>query len=237
MTATASPTSPTDPAPASPVQPGPPAGPMPAEPPLADPPADGALHGLDPIAHRAFKALNRYFMIPMHRAGLGAWLGSPIGGCMLLLRVRGRKSGIVRETPLNYLVADGSVWIVAGFGPQTEWYRNLLVDPTVEVVLPTRRLTGTAVEVRSPVVRARILPALLRATGLPSFLAGVNPWTATVAQVTDALDFVPLIRIDPADGWLDPGPDDPGGRAWIWRQALVLVASLVVVRTLRRLLR
>jgi deazaflavin-dependent oxidoreductase (nitroreductase family) len=237
MTATASPTSPTDPAPASPVEPGPPAGPMPAEPPLADPPADGALHGLDPIAHRAFKALNRYFMIPMHRAGLGAWLGSPIGGCMLLLRVRGRKSGIVRETPLNYLVADGSVWIVAGFGPQTEWYRNLLADPTVEVVLPTRRLTGTAVEVRSPVVRARILPALLRATGLPSFLAGVNPWTATVAQVTDALDFVPLIRIDPADGWLDPGPDDPGGRAWIWRQALVLVASLVVVRTLRRLLR
>jgi deazaflavin-dependent oxidoreductase (nitroreductase family) len=237
MTATASPTSPTDPAPASPVQPGPPAGPMPAEPPLADPPADGALHGLDPIAHRAFKALNRYFMIPMHRAGLGAWLGSPIGGCMLLLRVRGRKSGIVRETPLNYLVADGSVWIVAGFGPQTEWYRNLLADPTVEVVLPTRRLTGTAVEVRSPVVRARILPALLRATGLPSFLAGVNPWTATVAQVTDALDFVPLIRIDAADGWLDPGPDDPGGRAWIWRQALVLVASLVVVRTLRRLLR
>jgi deazaflavin-dependent oxidoreductase (nitroreductase family) len=237
MTATASPTSPTDPAPASPVEPGPPAGPMPAEPPLADPPADGALHGLDPIAHRAFKALNRYFMIPMHRAGLGAWLGSPIGGCMLLLRVRGRKSGIVRETPLNYLVADGAVWIVAGFGPQTEWYRNLLADPTVEVVLPTRRLTGTAVEVRSPVVRARILPALLRATGLPSFLAGVNPWTATVAQVTDALDFVPLIRIDPADGWLDPGPDDPGGRAWIWRQALVLVASLVVVRTLRRLLR
>jgi len=232
MTATIAPTSRTGPTESDPTT-----DPVLAEPPLAEPPSGGALHGLDPIAHRAFKALNRYFMIPIHRAGLGAWLGSPIGGCMLLLRVRGRKSGIVRETPLNYLVADGSVWIVAGFGPKTEWYRNLLADPAVEVVLPTRRLAGTAVEVRSPAVRARILPALIRATGLPSFLAGVNPWTATEAQVTDALDFVPLIRIDPADGWLDPGPDDPGGRAWIWRQALVLGASLLILRSLRRLVR
>lgn len=230
-------------APSSPIPPAPSADlvlavdPVPAEPPLAEPPSGGALHGFDPIAHRAFKALNRYFMIPIHRAGLGAWLGSPLGGCMLLLRARGRKSGVVRETPLNYLVADGSVWIIAGFGPRTEWYRNLLADPAVEVLLPTRRLAGTAVEVRSPAVRARIIPALIRATGLPSFLAGVNPWTATEAQITDALDFVPLIRIDPADGWLDPGPDDPGGRAWIWRQALVLGASLLVLRALRCLLR
>jgi deazaflavin-dependent oxidoreductase (nitroreductase family) len=233
MTATIPPGSATIP----PIGPAPTTDPALAEPPLAEPPSGGALHGLDPLAHRAFKALNRYFMIPIHRAGLGAWLGSPIGGCMLLLRVRGRKSGVVRETPLNYLVADGSVWIVAGFGPATEWYRNLLADPAVEVLLPTRRLAGTAVEVRSPAVRARIIPALIRATGLPSFLAGVNPWTATEAQITDALDFVPLIRIDPADGWLDPGPDDPGGRAWIWRQALVLGVSLLVLRALRRLLR
>jgi len=224
-------------APTSPVDAVPTADPATAEPPLAEPPAGGALNGLDPIAHRAFKALNRYFMIPMHRAGMGAWLGSPIGGWMLLLRVRGRKSGIVRETPLNYFVADGSVWIVAGFGPRTEWYRNLLADPAVEVWLPTRHLAGTAVEVRSPSVRARILPALIRATGLLSFLAGVNPWTATEAQVTDALDFVPLIRIDPAEGWIEPGPDDPGGRAWIWRQALVLGASLLVLRAIRRLVR
>jgi deazaflavin-dependent oxidoreductase (nitroreductase family) len=229
MSATMAPTFPTDPAPTADL--------VPEEPPLADPPAGGALHGLDPIARRGFKALNRYFMIPMHRAGMGAWLGSPIGGWMLLLRVRGRKSGIVRETPLNYLVADGSVWIVAGFGPATEWYRNLLADPAVEVWLPTRHLAGTAVEVRSPAVRARILPALIRSTGLPSFLAGVNPWTATDTRIIDALDFVPLIRINPADGPLDPGPDDPGGNAWIWRQALVLGASLLVMRALRRLVR
>jgi deazaflavin-dependent oxidoreductase (nitroreductase family) len=218
--------------------PAPGAGPAPVhEPDLASPPADGALHGFDDPARRAFKALNRWFMIPAHRAGLGAWMGTPLGGWMLLLRVRGRKSGVVRETPLSYLMADGSAWVMAGFGPATQWYRNLLADPAVEVLLPGRSITGTAVEVRSPAVRARILPQLVRATGLPSFLAGINPWTATDDQVLAALDFVPLIRIDADEGWLDPGPDDPGGRGWIWRQAVVLGVSLAAARIVRRTLR
>jgi deazaflavin-dependent oxidoreductase (nitroreductase family) len=207
------------------------------EPALAPPPADGALHGHDDPARRAFNAMNRWFMIPAHRAGLGAWMGSPLGGWMLLLRVRGRKSGIVREVPLSYLVADGSVWVVAGFGPATQWYRNLRADPAVEVLLPGRRITGTAVEVRSPAVRSSILPRFVRATGLPSFLAGLNPWTASHDEVLAALDFVPLIRIDAADGWLDPGPDDPGGRGWIWRQALVLGLTAAAARLLWRLVR
>jgi hypothetical protein len=63
-------------------------------------------------------------------------------------------------------------------------------------------------------------------------MAGVNPWTAAAEDVERALDFVPLVRIDPHDGPLEPGPDDPGGRAWILRQAIALVASLVAMRML-----
>ncbi|HEY4753849.1 MAG TPA: nitroreductase/quinone reductase family protein, partial [Candidatus Limnocylindrales bacterium] len=123
--------------------------PLDADPPLADLPVDGALHGFDPVAHRVFKALNRWFMIPASRAGLGAWIGSPIGGYVLLLRAKGRKSGLVRETPLSYLIADGSIWVLAGFGPRTDWYRNLLAEPAVEVMLPGRLVHGRASEVRS----------------------------------------------------------------------------------------
>ena len=79
--------------------------------------------------------------------------------------------------------------------------------------MPGRRLAGTADEVRTPAVRARIMPALARATGLPSFLAGVNPWADDDEAVLTALDFVPLIRVDADEGWLDAGADDPGGRA------------------------
>jgi deazaflavin-dependent oxidoreductase (nitroreductase family) len=209
----------------------------PSDPPLAAPPSGGALHGLDPFGLRTFKLLNRWFMVPITRAGYGAWLGSPLSGYILLLRVRGRKSGLVRETPLSYLVADGSVWVLAGFGPKTEWYRNLLAEPAVEVQLPGRVVKGTATEVTTPAVRARVVPSLVRATGLAAFLSGVNPWRVGDEAILAAVDFVPLIRIDAEDGWLDPGPDDPGGRAWIWRQALALGATVAALAVLRRLLR
>ena len=211
--------------------------PLDADPPLADLPVDGALHGFDPVAHRVFKALNRWFMIPASRAGLGAWIGSPIGGYVLLLRAKGRKSGLVRETPLSYLIADGSIWVLAGFGPRTDWYRNLLAEPAVEVMLPGRLVHGRASEVRSLEVRRRIVPAISRATGLPSFLGGFNPWRATDEDIIAALSFVPLIRIDANEGWLDAGGDDPGGKAWIWRQLVVLGVTLLVARAMRRLVR
>lgn len=208
-----------------------------AFPPLAEPPAEGSWATAGPLLHRGFKSLNRYFMIPVHRAGLGAWLSTPIGGYMLLLRVRGRNSGVTREIPLNYLVADGSVWVVAGFGPRTHWYRNLLADPGVEVWMPGGRHAGVAAEELDPAVRARILPALMKATGGPAFMIGTNPWTASDEEIGACLAWVPLVRIRPDDGPLEPGPDDPGGRAWIWRQAVVCGASLMAWRLVRRMAR
>ena len=188
------------------------------------------------LARSGFRLMNRWFMVPALRAGLGAWLNTPLGGWILLLRVRGRRSGRLRETPLNYLVADGSAWVMAGFGVRTEWYRNLLADPAVEVRLPGGALAATAVEVTDPATRARILPPLARSVGLPAFLAGINPWRDGDAVILEALRDVPLVRLDAACGSLEPGPDDPGGGAWVWRQGLVLLAALVIKRLVWRTL-
>ncbi len=204
-------------------------------PPLAPAPTSEAWQAADPYLRTAFKALNRSFMVPLHRAGLGAWVSTPIGGYMVLLRVRGRKSGVMRETPLNYLVAEGAIWVLAGFGPKTEWYRNLLADPRVEAWLPGRRFAGSAAEELDPRVRARILPALIRSTPLPGSMIGVNPFTAPDDAIIKALDWVPLIRVTPDGEWLEPGADDPGGSAWIWRQALVLVATWLSLRLVGRI--
>lgn len=207
-------------------------------PPLAETPTGGAMAAASPYLHRAFKALNRWFMVPAHHAGLGAWVSTPVGGWILLLRVRGRKSGVIRETPLNYVIADGSAWIMAGFGRRTEWYRNLLADPSVEVRLPGRAFAGTAEEVLDPAVRARMIPALVRATGLPGMMVVPSPMTTPDEVIVDATAWVPLIRLRPADGSaLEAGPDDPGGRGWVWRQALVSFGFLVGWRVLRRALR
>ena len=190
-----------------------------------------------PAMHATFKALNGSMTIPLLRAGLGPWLGSPLGGWLLLLRVRGRKSGLIRDIPLSYLVAEGSAWVMAGFGPGTQWYRNLLADPDVEVILPgrTRRCIGE--NVRDPDTRRRILPELLRATGAPGFMSGCDPWHASVDEMLEVTASVPLIKLCPVGEPLVAGPDDPGGLGWVWRQLIVLGLTAWAVRLAMRLVR
>jgi deazaflavin-dependent oxidoreductase (nitroreductase family) len=185
--------------------------------------------------HGVFMQLNRWMTIPMLRAGLGPWLGSPAGGWLLLMRVRGRRSGAVREVPLSYLVDEGAVWVMAGFGPGTQWYRNLLADPTVDLVLPGRTRRCIAEEVRDPETRRRMMPKLLRATGAPGYMSGCDPWHASVDEILSVTASVPLLRLEPVGDALVAGPDDPGGLGWVWRQVFVLAATAWTARHLWRL--
>jgi len=179
-------------------------------------------------AHAVFLKVNRWTAVPLLRAGLGPWIGTPIGGYLLLLRARGRTSGIARETPLSYLVAEGAAWVCAGFGPTTQWYQNILVDPGVEVVLPGRTIACIAEDVRDPDVRRRMIPALVHAVGLPGALGGVDLRHDTDEQILEAYGWVPLIRLRPVGSPLAAGPDDPGGTAWIWRQIVILGLFVIV---------
>jgi deazaflavin-dependent oxidoreductase (nitroreductase family) len=198
------------------------------------PSLDGPIQAVVPAVNRSLKVLNRWFMVPALRLGLGPWIGTPVGGYVLLLRVRGRKSGLVRDVPLSYLVAEGSAWVMAGFGPRTAWFRNLQADPEVDAWLGGRVLRCRAEEVVDPGVRARIAPALTRATGAPGLLVGCNPWTAPDGRILELLAGVPLVRLTPVGGPIAAGPDDPGGHAWIWRQGLIAGAMVVLLAAARR---
>lgn len=202
--------------------------PAPAATPAA-PPLQGPLAVIVPAIGRALRSLNRWFMVPMLRLGLGQWMGTPFGGYILLLRVRGRKSGIVRDTPLSYCLAEGSAWVMAGFGPGAQWLRNVQADPVVDVWLPGRVLRCRAEEATDPAVRARIAPLLTRSIGAPGAMVGCNPWASPDERILDLLEGIPLVRLTPLDGPLAAGPDDPGGHGWIWRQGIMtaLTAGLV----------
>ena len=67
---------------------------------------------------QAFKVLNRRLMLPLWRLGLGRWLNAwpAVGGRIMVLVHRGRKSGLQRYTPVNYAQVDGEVYCTAGFG-------------------------------------------------------------------------------------------------------------------------
>jgi deazaflavin-dependent oxidoreductase (nitroreductase family) len=208
----------------------------PAFPPLPPPPdVVGVVGVLSRASRTAFRYANRYAMVPLHRAGLAAWLGNPMTGWQLLLTTTGRRSGLRRPTPLGYLVADGAAWVLAGYGPSTLWYRNLIANPEVQVLLPARPpFAARATDTLDPAVRGRVIPQLVRSMALPGTMIGDLPWRASDERILELTAWVPLVRLTPADGSaLVAGPHDPDGLGWTWRTLAVTVATAVAWRAVR----
>ena len=84
------------------------------------------------------------FKLPIlqYRRGLG-WM---IRRYILLLTTTGRKSGQPRHTPLEYEHdPEGDRYrVAAGWGGNTDWYRNLLATPHVTVQVGCRKFTALA---------------------------------------------------------------------------------------------
>jgi deazaflavin-dependent oxidoreductase (nitroreductase family) len=186
-----------------------------------------------PAVHSGFNAVNRYVSVPALKAGLGRWMSTPFAGYLMILRTRGRRSGEMRDAPLGYVVVGQYVYCMAGFGRQTHWFRNIEADPQVEVILPSRALSGIAEEVTDPDERRRALYALLRSMGLIAGLFGMgNAWSATPEEVERKCEGMPLVRIH-ATG-IAAGPEDPGGWFWVVPIAASVLGGLWVVRRLTR---
>jgi deazaflavin-dependent oxidoreductase (nitroreductase family) len=184
--------------------------------------------------HRAFGTLNRWFAAPVLRMGLGPLFSTPVAGSLMLLRTTGRKSGLVREAPLGYVIAEGSVYVCAGFGTRTAWYRNLEADPRVEVLLPTVAFSGVAERVTDRDEWDRVYPAYLRALGVIGRMVLGDPHQADPERLESVRQSLPLVRIRPTG--LATGPADPGGGLWIVVQGTWLVIlGWLGFRLIRRL--
>ncbi len=127
--------------------------------------------------HRLPKSILRLLKYPPQLAyALG--LGPLIGRVILLLTTTGRKSGLQRVTPLQYEEEGDVIYIAAGRGPKSDWYRNLLANPQVEVRVKARRFQATAKAITGLEQKVaflelrfrnhpRMLKAITRANGLP----------------------------------------------------------------------
>lgn len=180
-------------------------------------------HGLRPL-QRAFGPVNHWLVAPALRAGLGPLFSTPLTGSMMLLRTTGRRSGLPREAPLGYVIREGAVYCCAGFGQRTAWYRNLIDDPRVEVILPTSAISGLAETVTDPAEWGRIFPAYVRALGLIGRLTLGDVRAADDDRLASIRAQLPLVRIRPTG--LASGPADPGGGLWIIVQAVALVVTI-----------
>ena len=182
-------------------------------------------HGLGPL-QKAFGPFNRWVVAPAVRAGLGPWFSTPVTGSLMLLRTTGHRSGLPREAPLGYVIREGAVYCCAGFGRRTAWYRNLVADPRVEVILPTSAISGLAETVTDPAEWSRVFPAYIRALGLIGRLTLGDVRSADDDRLATIRAQLPLVRIQPTG--LASGPADPGGGLWIVVQTL---ATVVVIRS------
>ena len=105
-------------------------------------------------------------------------LGPLIGRLILLLTTTGRVSGKPRVTPLQYELIGDTIVVGAARGLSSDWVRNLLAYPEVDVRVKSRRFEARAEVIRDPGEiadflevrlerRPRMMAAMLKADGIP----------------------------------------------------------------------
>jgi len=186
----------------------------------------------DEQLRRLFKSFNR-FMLLLWRLGLGSWMRWPeLSGAIMVIKHIGRKTGLTRYTPVNYVIVDGDVYCTAGYGSASDWYRNILANPLVELWLPDERWVGTAEDVSDSEDRGALLRQVIIASGFAGPLFGVDPKKLTDADFEKLMDTYRLIRIQRTEAVTGPG--GPGDLAWVWPLTTFMLLFLFLARRRRR---
>lgn len=125
---------------------------------------------------KVFRAGNR-FMVWMWKMGWGKFINIwPAGfGRIMVIRHRGRRSGREYLTPVNYAIVDGEIYCTAGFGSISDWYRNILSNPRVELWLPGEKMWLCAEDISASPRRLYLLRQVIIASGFAGPLFGINP--------------------------------------------------------------
>jgi deazaflavin-dependent oxidoreductase (nitroreductase family) len=183
---------------------------------------------MPPLMRRIFWFLNKFFMVPMFRLGFGPFFGNPFSGYIMVMKVIGRKTGKVRLTPVNYAIHKGDVYCISGGRTTSDWFRNLLANPEVDLIMPGGSIHAQVEEATDPEQKLIITRQILKNAGFAGFFEGYNPFTITDAELTQKIEDLPLLRFHPLG--LGSGPSDAGGWAWIWTLVITVILIVLLVR-------
>jgi deazaflavin-dependent oxidoreductase (nitroreductase family) len=168
-------------------------------------------------------------MLLLWRLGLGSWgNGTEFGGSVMVIKHTGRKTGLIRYAPVNYAVVEGDIYCTAGFGVVSDWYRNIMANPEVEVWLPDGWWAGVAEDVTGAENGPFLLRQVIIASGFAGPLFGVNPKKLTDEDLRRLLESYRVIRIRRAAAMTGPG--GPGDLSWIWPAATFVLLWLLLRR-------
>jgi len=125
---------------------------------------------------KVFRVMNRV-MVFKWKIGLGKMINMwPAGfGHIMVIKHCGRKSGKEYLTPVNYAIVEGEIYCTAGFGSVSDWYRNMLVNPQIELWLPEGKRIAFAEDISDSPHRLFLLRQVIIASGFAAPLFGINP--------------------------------------------------------------
>ena len=182
---------------------------------------------------QGFRIFNRYMLL-MWRLGLGRWLNACPGilGRYMVIVHTGRKSGAKRFTPVNYAEIDGDIYCTAGFGSGSDWYRNIMAEPQVELWLPNARWTGIAEDVTEREDALAKMRQVLIASAFAAQAAGIEPKTMSDEDLKKATESYRLVRFRYTG--LREGEGGPGDLAWVWGPVALLALAVLAGSRRRR---
>ena len=135
---------------------------------------------------KIFRLVNS-FMVFMWKIGWGKMINFwPQGiGRIMVIKHRGRKTGKERLTPVNYAPVEGEIYCTAGFGSGSDWYRNMLANPEIELWLPEGKRDARAEDISSAPNRIFLLRQVLIASGFAGPLFGIDQKKFTDEQLNE----------------------------------------------------
>jgi deazaflavin-dependent oxidoreductase (nitroreductase family) len=143
----------------------------------------------------------------------------------------GRKTGIKRYQPLNFAIIDDEIYCIAAFGDVSDWYRNIITNPNVEVWLPSGWWAGVAEDISDSPSRTQIIRQILIGSGFAAYAAGLNPHKITDQEIDIESKKYRLLRIH--RNAARTGSGGPGDLAWVWQVSTIILLGLVLFRRRR----
>jgi len=178
---------------------------------------------MPPALSRFFWFMNKFFMVPIFRLGFGSLFGNPFSGYIMVMKVRGRKSGKQYYVPVNYAIHQGKIYCISGGRRKSDWFRNLMANPEAELILPGGAIYARANEVNDPHEKLILSRQILINAGFAGFFEGFNPRVIREEELQRKIADLPLMCFTPLG--IGSGASDPAG--WTWISVLVISAILI----------
>jgi deazaflavin-dependent oxidoreductase (nitroreductase family) len=166
-------------------------------------------------------AIRKWFFkspVSMYRGPIGEVMRKR---CVMLLTTTGRKSGLPRTTGVSFMPVGDRYIIFAGWGIQSDWYKNLLANPDVTIRIGSKQIKATAKPIED-LARRRDLMLQMRERsdqcGPPEPVRGVLKRTGVfdyegeLDMAVDQQGRLPVVEITPISGTTSPEDHAPPSR-------------------------